>query len=155
MQFTNQYKLNLIEATDTFSPQPLNENMEKVEAALKTQGEALSAAQAQHAQDIAALAASGLKVAFGSYTGNGKYGANNYTTITTAISPKFLIVWGPYAHVGLGCQNKPFSIHMDISGWECKTTWSDTSVSWYYASASNGQQQMNESGQTYHYVVFG
>ncbi|MBD5099069.1 MAG: hypothetical protein HDT35_05910 [Clostridiales bacterium] len=34
MQQTETYKLNLIESSDTFSPDPLNENMEKAEEAL-------------------------------------------------------------------------------------------------------------------------
>lgn len=39
MQQTEKYQLNLIEKTDTFSPDPLNENMEKVEAALETKAD--------------------------------------------------------------------------------------------------------------------
>ena len=34
MQQTEKYQFNLIETSDTFSPDPLNENMEKLEAAL-------------------------------------------------------------------------------------------------------------------------
>ena len=40
MQQTEQYKLNLIETSDTFSPNPLNENMEKLEKALGTKTDA-------------------------------------------------------------------------------------------------------------------
>ena len=36
MQHTDKYKLDLIEKTDAFSPDPLNQNMEKVEAVLST-----------------------------------------------------------------------------------------------------------------------
>ena len=35
MQHTKQYELNLIDKTDAFSPDPLNENTEKVEKALE------------------------------------------------------------------------------------------------------------------------
>lgn len=36
MQQTEKYKLNLIEKNDPFSPDPLNENAQKLEAALET-----------------------------------------------------------------------------------------------------------------------
>ena len=63
MQQTEKYKLNLIEKTDTFSPDPLNENMEKVEAAITAEAAALD----QRLQVIEAH-----KIAIGSaiYAGN-------------------------------------------------------------------------------------
>ena len=60
MQQTKKYKLNLIEKTDAFSPDALNQNMEKVEAALEAAaahadsgdaGEAAARAQAVAALD--------------------------------------------------------------------------------------------------------
>ena len=50
MQQTNQYKLNLIEKTDTFSPDPLNENAEKVEAQLAAETLARTAADTAETQ---------------------------------------------------------------------------------------------------------
>lgn len=41
MQQTDKYKLNLIEKTDTFSPDALNENMEKVEGSITAEAAAL------------------------------------------------------------------------------------------------------------------
>ena len=41
MQQTQNYKLNLLETSDVFSPNPLNENMEKVEAAIAAEAAAL------------------------------------------------------------------------------------------------------------------
>lgn len=55
MQQTTNYKLNLIEKTDTFSPDPLNENMEKVEGALTQLGNANEAETAARAAVIAEL----------------------------------------------------------------------------------------------------
>ena len=46
MQHTEKYKLDLIEKDDTFSPDPLNENMKKVEGALKAEAAARTAADA-------------------------------------------------------------------------------------------------------------
>ncbi len=41
MQQTEKYQFNLIETSDTFSPDPLNENMEKAEQALSAEAAAL------------------------------------------------------------------------------------------------------------------
>ena len=58
MQQTEKYKLNLIEKTDTFSPDPLNENMQRVEAAIAAGDAALD-------QRVTALEVK--KIVFGSY----------------------------------------------------------------------------------------
>lgn len=62
MQKTETYKLNLIEMDDTFSPQPLNENAQKLEDALSGAVDALD-------RRVAALEAH--KLVTGSYTGTG------------------------------------------------------------------------------------
>ena len=62
MQQTQTYKLNLIETSDTFSPAPLNENMEKLE-------DAISASAADLDSRVTVL--EGHKIAAGIYTGNG------------------------------------------------------------------------------------
>lgn len=61
MQKTETYKLNLIELDDTFSPQPLNENAQKLE-------DALSGAVGGLDQRLAAIEAH--KLAAGFYEGN-------------------------------------------------------------------------------------
>lgn len=58
MQQTDKYKLNLVERDDVFSPDPLNENMEKVERALADAETALG-------QRVTALEVK--KIVFGSY----------------------------------------------------------------------------------------
>ena len=57
MQQTNTYKLNLIEKNDPFSPDPLNENAQKVEAALDTKADSTETGQyfASLAGQISAL----------------------------------------------------------------------------------------------------
>ena len=47
MQQTSKYQFNLVDTTDDFSPEPLNQNMEKVEEALKGQAAALEAAKGE------------------------------------------------------------------------------------------------------------
>ena len=55
MQQTDKYKLNLIETSDTFSPAPLNENAQKLEAALETARAEAAAGDAAEAAARAAL----------------------------------------------------------------------------------------------------
>ena len=76
MQHTDKYKLNLIETSDVFSPNPLNENTQKLEAALEevtahadAGDQAEAAARAALAQRVTALEAR--RAVVGTYTGNG------------------------------------------------------------------------------------
>lgn len=62
MQQTEKYKLNLIERTDTFSPEALNQNTQKVEEVLAAETAAL---------DARVTVVEAKKVVTGSYTGNG------------------------------------------------------------------------------------
>lgn len=71
MRQTENYGLNLPETADLLSPKPLNENAEKVDAAL------------------AALAAGCVMMASGSYTGNG---AGSVTIQTPGFTPKVVLM---------------------------------------------------------------
>lgn len=69
MQQTQTYKLNLIETSDTFSPAPLNENMEKVEAQFSAEAAARQSGDAALSQRVTVL--EGRKIVAGTYTGDG------------------------------------------------------------------------------------
>lgn len=76
MQQTQTCKFDLIETSDTFSPEPLNENMEKVEAQLAAVRAEAKAGDAAEAQARAALAQRVTvlekpRFACGSYSGDG------------------------------------------------------------------------------------
>jgi len=58
MQYTDKYKLNLIERTDAFSPDALNDNARKVENALAAQEQRAAAALAGETAERKAAAAS-------------------------------------------------------------------------------------------------
>lgn len=61
MQQTDKYQLNLIESSDTFSPAPLNENAQKLEAAIAA--EAAAGAQACAAEASARVSADAAEAA--------------------------------------------------------------------------------------------
>lgn len=111
MQQTNKYKLNLIEKDDTFSPDPLNDNMEKVEGALEAETGARQAADAAEAQ-TRADADSALdrriqtieahKIVFGS-AGNGS------TTANLGFTPLLLYVTGMNGAIWIHKDYHPYS----------------------------------------------
>ena len=65
MQQTENYKLNLIETSDPFSPAPLNENAQKTEAALAAE------AAARQALDGRVQVLELRRIVVGSYAGSG------------------------------------------------------------------------------------
>ena len=89
MQQTQTYKLNLIETSDTFSPAPLNENMEKVETQLNAIRDAVAAGDAALSDRVTVL--EGHKVAAGTYPGDGE----SYQFVPLPFTPKVV-----YVHAG-------------------------------------------------------
>ena len=173
MKQTNQYKLNLIESGDQFSPAPLNENAQKVEAALKAQNDALgalqtkhaqeisslqstvtqniNALQATHAQDISNLAAGALKIATGSYQGTGTSGGGGMNSLTFSFVPKLVIVMGGNffsifiqgQSQALGTQSAAGCTHVLQTA-----VWNGNTLSWYANKYYNGNSEYN--GNSYH-----
>lgn len=85
MQQTETYKLNLIETSDTFSPDPLNQNTQKIE-------EVMSAETAQRAAGDEALSSRVTalelhKIAYGTYTGN-----NTNRTFQVGFTPQAVLI---------------------------------------------------------------
>ena len=71
MQQTKTYKFNLIEPSDTFSPDPLNENAQKLEAALGTKADTAQTAAAAAALEQRVQVLELHKMAAGYYIGDG------------------------------------------------------------------------------------
>ena len=69
MQQTKTYKLNLMETSDTFSPDPLNQNTQMIEKVMSA--ETAQRAEADAALDSRVTTLEAHKVAVGIYTGNG------------------------------------------------------------------------------------
>lgn len=90
MQQTKTHKFNLIEPSDTFSPNPLNENMEKVEgalAALTSADAALRGTAADLQTRVATLEAH--HIAIGSYQGTEKD-----WTLELGFTPLYIVIDG-------------------------------------------------------------
>ena len=111
MQQTNKYKLNLIEKDDTFSPDPLNDNMEKVEEALEREAAARQAADATEAQaradadaalDTRLQTIEAHKIVFGSAN-------NTSTTANLGFTPLLLYVTGMNGAIWIHKDYHPYS----------------------------------------------
>jgi len=140
MQQTEKYKLDLIEKTDNFSPDPLNANAKKVDAALATVIADAQAVNAELEGRVTVLEAR--KIVFGSYAGTG-----NQTTQAIALGFKPKIVIGV---VVKGSSASPSVAILDSymlqhSG-HCLTL-HDTGFTAGY--------NMNDNGCTYRYMAFG
>ena len=154
MQHTNQYQFNLIESGDTFSPQPLNENMESLDETLSMLNSTVDDLSQSH-----------LKIAVGSYVGTGKNGASTPNRLTFPFAPKIVIIVADaqgciyggtiflYGQTQSG--NMSNSVNNNGSAYVSRVTlsWGENSVSWY--STYYPEVQMNLSDVTYRYLVIG
>ncbi len=95
-----------------------------------------------------------LKCQYGTYTGTGKYGADNSNSLTFSFQPSFLIVNnGSYC---IFCGVKGTLIGFGYNGGTIKenTSWNKNIVTWYYSSSvRQAEHQMNSSGKTYYYFA--
>ena len=143
MKQTEQYQLNLVETTDTFSPQPINENTEAIETLLKNQSLAIDSCA---------------RMAAGSYTGTGASGAAAPNTLTFNFTPKVLLVmastaglWNEYQSSMLLIRPMTTGVTGNQEESRVTVTWGENFVSWYGADYIF---QMN-SERTYYYFAIG
>ena len=136
MQQTEKYQFNLVESGDTFSPAPLNDNMEKVEAALGEQADQVAALQTQ----IEAK-----RMAIGYYQGN-----NGTTNIALDFTPTMVLIFN--STLGGGCL-----AGMAVTGrafnYNSSTTPLITIVQDGFTIKYNANMSLNSSLSTYHYFA--
>lgn len=111
----------------------------------------------------------GIKIATGSYTGTGTYGASNPNSLTFDFEPKLLfvarknfaynnILWfkdvtHALALHSYASESNGTSDQTSISGSKVVVTASGNTVSWY--SSNGAEAQLNSSDFTYQYVAIG
>ena len=151
MQQTQNYKLNLIETSDPISPAPLNENAEKLEAALLVATDAL---RAETAAETAALDARVQvlelhKFYVGSYIGTGEKSGDSqmiklgFTPLAVISNPpntyrayRFMCYTGMPTSV-MEIVPGGFKVGMEVS-----------------ANSSALDQSLNSKNVTYGYIAF-
>ena len=150
MQHTSKYQFKLIEGTDSFSPGPLNDNMEKVE-------EQFEAVEEDLANLAAAVGTHGetARIAFGSYVGTGTYGADNPNSLTFGFAPAVVVLTAAtsnYQDPTLLLRPMPTLPGPDGSI-AIQMTWGENGLSWY--AGNSAISQGNADGTTYYYVAIG
>ena len=178
MQHTDKYNFNLIETSDPFSPDALNENTQKVEdvlathkavvdSALKSQkleweaadGTETAAREALAAR-VGALEQGRLVWTSGTYTGDGGLGKDHPTRIEFPFKPLMVIVkhatsymfggfpWIRGATDGISYDSNTATNHVAI-------TWEDRAIQWYSNDNPNVSVQLNDRYIVYHYFALG
>ena len=136
MQRTKKWNLNLIERTDAFTPDALNENTEQLEAVLSENLERM---------DAAIIGKGTCSVTTGSFPGNGTSGRE----IKLGFTPKFLIV--------KGVDNGTASINYSTPSWAFKVAgWQhvESSVTLTSTGFRLSGTAFNVTGLTTYYVAF-
>ncbi len=164
MQQTTKYQFNLVDATDDFSPTPLNQNAQKTEDLIEGVEEDLAALETQISGQLdeleEALGSGGhtCRIAWGSYTGTGSAGSGSPNTLTFGFKPMVILF---ATEPSFNCWPGIFYSGIEV-GKSCVTndsfflyvTWQGHSVSWY-SRDNNNEFQMNASNRTYFYVALG
>lgn len=114
---------------------------------------------------VAALGdAGGVRIATGSYTGTGTYGADNPCSLTFNFSPTLVIVscWRAASSmtnrsvVGIFVRDDHgmrITQNTNYASRILYAAWAETSLSWY--SVDGEDDQLNYDGTTYHYIALG
>ena len=158
MQQTSKYQFKLIDGTDDFSPTPLNDNAQKTEDLIEGVEQDISVL-AEELDILSAGLGSGGKtcrVAWGTYTGTGTYGADQPTVFSCDFYPVLLVAeWENYEYGhplvllnGVTVMPTVFGSYHAVS-----VAWTSRQVSIYSTTAAD--VQFNMEGATYHYMILG
>lgn len=147
---------NAAPAIDATELQAMSDTLEGNDEAIEALQEAISGSS---------------KIAIGSYVGTGQYGSSNPNVVTCDFSPQLLIVQKSensffggdqdanafFAIKGVGSVG---TLQIGSSGRRyCTLDWGENSVSWYATTTSSAsyarRSQLNESGDTYYYMLIG
>ena len=161
MEKTANYGLPKWVGTDPIKMDDFNAAFGKIDEKLKANADAVATkAEASAVTAIAQTIANGkiCRVKYGSYTGNGTYGAANAVSIDCGFYPLLVLVM-----VGTRTYNwtvRGDSRFFNNSGARENTMlWGDAGVSWYYPQDdqyySPSGNQMNAADTTYYYLVLG
>lgn len=94
-----------------------------------------------------------VKVHSGTYVGNDKYGSSNRNSIVLPFAAKFVLIYSPNGGALLFVYNAPYGINIIETNRNMSAYWEINKLSWYNDYSAN--VQMNVSGVTYGYYIFG
>lgn len=146
--FTENYNLNQWERTDRVLMEDFNADNVKIDAAIKAETDARTAADA--ALQSALSKKGNVQVRIYTYTGTGTCGEDGACTIPfNGTEPLLVLIFGRSSddlllHRGLNETN-------NYSNY-CQVTWKSTGVSWY--AFKNAEYQLNVQGWSYTALMF-
>lgn len=149
---TANYELSQWEAGDLIQRTDFNEDNETIDAALKEHADGLAAVTEwlKSPQHVA-------RVAFGTYTGNGKYGSSNKNKLTFSFKPMLVIIvpqGGGYRFVpAIMVRPATSTTAINLTNHaQADLSWENLAVSWF---ASDATVQMNVDEAKYCYIAIG
>ena len=156
MTYTTNYQLPQWVKSDRIMMDDFNDANSKIDAALHG---LRTDVDAHETANTAAHASFGnCRAVTGTYTGQGRYGADTPNTLTFPHRPLLVIIHpNTYAQGHsltrlLLLQGSTFAFsYMDLPPSQCDVVWSGNSVSWH--NASSDTYQCDRSGTTYRYVA--
>ena len=160
MQHTDKYNLNIIETTDAFGPEPLNENTRALEAQLDAVRDEFAAADADLSVRMGTLETGRLLWKLGSYSGNGGYGSSSRSRLEFDFNPIAIVIihssnayFGSHFWVRGASQGVSYGSGAAGSSASVYLTWGSNSVEWF--NTSSADYQLNRSGIYYAYLALG
>jgi hypothetical protein len=133
-----------------------NENVGRIDTRLSGIEESIGSLTSS----VEGIASSGLKIATGSYTGNGYSGSNSPNSLSFDFEPKVVflqdisaefscpVIWHKGVTIltlGLNGSNQTKQLQFSLNG---------NTLQWYYP-LQESDTQLNESGKVYHWVALG
>ena len=160
---TTNYKLPRWEKDDFVKMDDFNAAFQTIDETLKAGADAVADEAAARATAVTAVAQAlgtggqNCRIAWGSYTGNGKYGSSNPNTLNFDFKPMMVVIASDsFGSIGSSRFIRPLTCGSDQSNNVQKVTWGEKSFSWYYPNSTNAHLwQNNTQGYTYHYVAIG
>ena len=149
MQQTQKYKLNLIEPSDPFLPEGLNQNTRKVEEVLSENLGSMQSAVDALTKNLGTHGHNA-RMRFGTYTGTGKY---EPLVLTFDFYPVFFVHSSIHKITFCACRTDDMQIQTGTAGIEVYMTWTDNSISLITNSTSN-LDYINGTG-THYFMVLG
>ena len=165
MKRTTNYDLPTWEKDDFIRMKDFNDLTGKLDAALKQTADTADEVSrtAATAESVTAIAqdlgthGQNARIAFGSYTGDGKYGSANPNSLTFDFKPAMVFIGSDNeSYLSGGQMIWPLTLGSAVAGGSVRVTWGEHSVSWYTLETTNPHiYQSNRNGYVYRYVAIG